>query len=121
MSIFARKPVTEILDECEADPHGGSLQRTLGLRNLVLFGVGSAVGVSLFVQTGPEAAIHAGPAVSLSFVLASIACLLAALCYAEFAGLVPVAGSAYSYAYATMGEGIAWLIGWCLLLEYLMS
>jgi APA family basic amino acid/polyamine antiporter len=106
----------------DEDPHaGGHLQRSLGLRNLVCFGVGSAVGVSLFVQTGPEAALHAGPAVALSFVLASFACLLAALCYAEFASLVPVAGSAYSYAYATMGEGVAWLIGWCLLLEYLMS
>ncbi|MEJ0047231.1 MAG: amino acid permease [Rhodospirillales bacterium] len=91
------------------------------MRNLVAFGVGSAVGVSLFVQTGPEAATHAGPAVALSFVLASVACLFAALCYAEFAGLVPVAGSAYSYAYATLGEGVAWMIGWCLLLEYLMS
>jgi APA family basic amino acid/polyamine antiporter len=122
-SIFALKPVASMLADSEGDddPHGGHLQRTLGLRNLVCFGVGSAVGVSLFVQTGPEAALHAGPAVALSFVLASFACLLAALCYAEFASLVPVAGSAYSYAYATMGEGVAWLIGWCLLLEYLMS
>ena len=122
--IFARKPVEAMLVDSEGDddPHaGGHLKRTLGLRNLVCFGVGSAVGVSLFVQTGPEAALHAGPAVALSFVLASFACLLAALCYAEFASLVPVAGSAYSYAYATMGEGVAWLIGWCLLLEYLMS
>jgi APA family basic amino acid/polyamine antiporter len=122
--IFAKKPVGDMLADCAAedDPHsGGHLKRTLGLRNLVGFGVGSAVGVSLFVQTGPEAALHAGPAVALSFVLASFACLLAALCYAEFASLVPVAGSAYSYAYATMGESVAWLIGWCLLLEYLMS
>ena len=110
-----------MLADTEADDGHGHLQRTLGLRNLIGFGVGSAVGVSLFVQTGPEAALHAGPAVALSFVLASVACLLAALCYAEFASLVPVAGSAYSYAYATMGEGVAWLIGWCLLLEYLMS
>ncbi len=110
-----------MLADTESDDGHGHLQRTLGLRNLIGFGVGSAVGVSLFVQTGPEAALHAGPAVALSFVLASIACLLAALCYAEFASLVPVAGSAYSYAYATMGEGVAWLIGWCLLLEYLMS
>jgi APA family basic amino acid/polyamine antiporter len=120
-SIFARKSVTALLDSAEPDAHGHRLDRTLGLRNLVLFGVGSAVGVSLFVQTGPEAATHAGPAVALSFVLASLACLFAALCYAEFAGLVPVAGSAYSYAYATMGEVTAWMIGWCLLLEYLMS
>ena len=123
-SIFRLKPVNALLADSagDDDPHGGGhLQRTLGLRNLVCFGVGSAVGVSLFVQTGPEAALHAGPAVALSFVIASFACLLAALCYAEFASLVPVAGSAYSYAYATMGEGIAWLIGWCLLLEYLMS
>jgi len=123
-SVFALKPVEAMLADCagDDDPHGGShLKRTLGLRNLVGFGVGSAVGVSLFVQTGPEAALHAGPAVALSFVIASFACLLAALCYAEFASLVPVAGSAYSYAYATMGEGVAWLIGWCLLLEYLMS
>ena len=99
--VFALKPVAAMLADADADddPHaGGHLQRTLGLRNLVGFGVGSAVGVSLFVQTGPEAALHAGPAVALSFVLASLACLLAALCYAEFASLVPVAGSAYSYA-----------------------
>jgi APA family basic amino acid/polyamine antiporter len=122
MPFFARKSVARMLAEAEPDAHGGhKLHRTLGLRNLVGFGVGSAVGVSLFVQTGPEAAIHAGPAVALSFVLASLACLFAALCYAEFAGLVPVCGSAYSYAYATMGEGVAWMIGWCLLLEYLMS
>lgn len=121
MSIFARKPVAQMLEAAEPDAHGNTLERALGLRNLVMFGVGSAVGVSLFVQTGPEAAIHSGPAVALSFLIASVACLLAALCYAEFAGLVPVAGSAYSYAYATMGEGVAWLIGWCLLLEYLMS
>ena len=120
--LFALKPVATMLADSDlGDGHGSHLQRTLGLRNLVGFGVGSAVGVSLFVQTGPEAALHAGPAVALSFVLASFACLLAALCYAEFASLVPVAGSAYSYAYATMGEGVAWLIGWCLLLEYLMS
>jgi APA family basic amino acid/polyamine antiporter len=124
MPIFARKSVARMLAEAEpdVDAHGGGrLKRSLGLRNLVGFGVGSAVGVSLFVQTGPEAAIHAGPAVALSFVLASLACLFAALCYAEFAGMVPVCGSAYSYAYATMGEGVAWMIGWCLLLEYLMS
>jgi APA family basic amino acid/polyamine antiporter len=121
MSIFRTKSVAAMLASAEPDVHGHRLARTLGLRNLVAFGVGSAVGVSLFVQTGPEAATHAGPAVALSFVLASIACLFAALCYAEFAGLVPVAGSAYSYAYATLGEGVAWMIGWCLLLEYLMS
>jgi APA family basic amino acid/polyamine antiporter len=121
MSIFSTKSVAQMLASAEPDEHGHRLDRTLGLRNLVAFGVGSAVGVSLFVQTGPEAATHAGPAVALSFVLASIACLFAALCYAEFAGLVPVAGSAYSYAYATLGEGVAWMIGWCLLLEYLMS
>jgi APA family basic amino acid/polyamine antiporter len=122
LTIFKRKPIERMLDEAEPDPHAGAtLDRTLGLRNLVAFGVGSAVGVSLFVQTGSEAAQHAGPAVALSFLLASFVCLLAALCYAEFAGLVPVCGSAYSYAYATMGEGVAWMIGWCLLLEYLMS
>ena len=119
--MFRCKPVQSMLESAEPDAHGHTLNRTLGLRNLVAFGVGSAVGVSLFVQTGPEAATHAGPAVALSFALASLACLFAALCYAEFAGLVPVAGSAYSYAYATMGEGVAWMIGWCLLLEYLMS
>jgi APA family basic amino acid/polyamine antiporter len=120
-AVFRCKPVASLLASAEPDAHGHKLDRTLGLRNLVAFGVGSAVGVSLFVQTGPEAAIHAGPAVAISFILASLACLFAALCYAEFAGLVPVAGSAYSYAYATMGEGVAWMIGWCLLLEYLMS
>ncbi len=83
--------------------------------------MGSTIGAGIFVLTGTVAAEHAGPAVVLSFVLASIACALAGLCYAEFASMVPVAGSAYTYAYATLGEAVAWTIGWCLMLEYLFA
>ncbi|HKC15587.1 MAG TPA: amino acid permease [Steroidobacteraceae bacterium] len=95
--------------------------RSLGVLNLTAFGVGNTIGAGIFVLTGTVAALHAGPAVTLSFAIASLACLFAGLCYAEFAAMVPVAGSAYSYAYATFGELIAWIIGWSIMLEYLFS
>ena len=97
---------------------GQTLKRHLGPLHLVLFGVGCAIGAGIFVLSGHVAAEHAGPAVILSFILAGLASLFAALCYSEFATLVPVAGSAYTYSYATLGEAIAWLIGWNLILEY---
>jgi basic amino acid/polyamine antiporter, APA family len=97
------------------------LPRTLGLFSLTCFGIGATIGAGVFVLTGTVAAEHAGPAVVLSFMLASVACALAGLCYAEFASMVPVAGSAYTYAYATLGEAVAWMIGWCLVLEYLFA
>src|SRR6476620_10063085 len=93
-------------------------RRVLGLWQLTAIGIGGIIGVGIFVLAGQQAALNAGPAVALSFVIAGIASAAAALCYAEFAGMIPVTGSAYTYSYATLGEGIAWLIGWDLLLEY---
>ncbi len=98
-----------------------TLKRTLTAKHLILLGVGAVIGAGIFVLTGQAAANHAGPAVMLSFVLAGFACALAGLCYAEFAAMMPVSGSAYSYSYATLGEGMAWFIGWCLVLEYLFA
>lgn len=120
-SWWARKPVATLLAEA-GDPasdmaHFG-LRRSLSALNLVSLGLGGVIGAGIFVMTGHAAASHAGPAVTLSFVLAGIACAFAALCYAELASTVPVAGSAYTYAYVTMGELIAWIIGWDLVLEY---
>jgi len=98
-----------------------TLKRTLTAKHLILLGVGAVIGAGIFVLTGQAAANHAGPAVMLSFVIAGFACALAGLCYAEFAAMMPVSGSAYSYSYATLGEGMAWFIGWCLVLEYLFA
>lgn len=120
MSIWARKPIGRL--HSEAHGSGAShLRRTLGVVQMTAFGVGCTVGAGIFVLTGTVAAQHAGPGVAISFALAAAVCLIAGLCYAEFAALVPVAGSAYSYAYATLGELIAWLIGWTLMLEYQFS
>ena len=94
------------------------MKRTLGPFNLVSLGVGAIIGAGIFVMTGQAAAVYAGPAVAISFVIAGIACTFAALCYAELASTIPVSGSAYSYAYVTMGEVFAWTMGWLLLLEY---
>lgn len=120
MSIWSRKPIETL--RAEAHETGArQLRRTLGIVQLTAFGVGCTVGAGVFVLTGTVAAQHAGPAVAVSFALAGTVCLIAGLCYAEFAARVPVAGSAYSYAYATLGELIAWLIGWSLMLEYQFS
>ncbi|WP_394341261.1 amino acid permease [Pedobacter namyangjuensis] len=103
----------------EVADHGGiSLKRTLGPFQLILIGVGLTLGAGLFSITGLAAANYAGPAVTISFIIAAVGCGFAALCYAEFASMIPVAGSAYTYAYATMGEWFAWIIGWDLVLEY---
>jgi APA family basic amino acid/polyamine antiporter len=119
-SLWARKSVDAF--EAEALGEGGPrLHRTLGTVDLIAFGVGCTVGAGIFSLTGEVAAHQAGPAVSLSFVLAAIACFFSALCYAEFAAMVPVSGSAYSYCYATLGEIVAWIIGWSLILEWLFS
>lgn len=96
----------------------GSLKRTLGVGNLIALGIGAIIGAGLFVRTAAAAADHSGPAVTLSFILAALGCALAGLCYAEFASMIPIAGSAYTYSYATMGEMVAWIIGWDLVLEY---
>jgi APA family basic amino acid/polyamine antiporter len=117
MQLFRTKPVETILREAEA--HGeGTLKRTLSATALTLLGVGAVIGTGIFVLTGQAAGKHAGPAVVISMVLAGIVSALAALCYSEFASAVPVSGSAYTYGYATLGEFIAWIIGWDLILEY---
>jgi basic amino acid/polyamine antiporter, APA family len=95
-----------------------TLKRSLGPINLITLGIGAVIGAGIFVLTGQAAAIHAGPAIALSFVLAGVTCAFAGLCYAEFASIIPIAGSAYTYGYATLGELVAWIIGWCLVLEY---
>lgn len=98
-----------------------TLHRTLGKTNLVMLGIGAIIGAGIFVLTGAAASQHAGPAVVISFVIAGLACAFAGLCYSEFASMIPIAGSAYTYAYATLGEFIAWIIGWDLILEYLFG
>src|ERR1700730_18995439 len=113
--LFRRKPVEALL--ADAAPHAGGLKRALGAFELTLLGIGAIIGAGIFVLTGVGAS-YAGPGLVLSFVLAGFACAMAALCYAEFASMIPVAGSAYSYSYATMGELVAWIIGWDLVLEY---
>jgi len=102
----------------DADTHAGGLKRALGAFDLTLLGIGAIVGAGIFVLTGVAAAEYAGPAIVVSFVVSGFACAMAALCYAEFAAMIPVAGSAYSYSYATMGELVGWIIGWDLVLEY---
>src|SRR6201994_2391659 len=116
-NLFAVKPLKALMHEAE-DEGGSGLKRALGPVNLITLGIGAIIGAGIFVLTGQAAAKHAGPAVALSFVLAGITCAFAGLCYAEFASLIPIAGSAYTYGYATLGELVAWIIGWCLCLEY---
>ena len=115
MNLFRRRSVTDLQAEALTDH---SLKRALGPTNLTALGIGAIIGTGIFVLTGTVAAQNAGPAVVLSFVLAGVASVFAALCYSEFASLVPMAGSAYTYGYATLGELIAWIIGWDLILEY---
>src|SRR5690606_8761912 len=116
MSIFKRKPLFLLLNEA-ADSEKG-LKKTLSSRSLVALGIGAIIGAGLFSITGLAAANYAGPGIMISFIIAAIGCAFAGLCYAEFASMIPVAGSAYTYSYATMGEFIAWIIGWDLVLEY---
>src|SRR5260370_8250612 len=102
--------------------HGGvPLKRTLSAMSLMALGIGNVIGAGIFVLTGQAAAAHAGPAIGLSFLVSALACAFAGMCYAEMASSVPISGSAYTYAYATMGEIIAWIIGWDLLLEYALG
>ena len=115
--LFATKPIETLLTEAqETGEH--SLKRALGPINLLTLGIGAIIGAGIFVITGQAAAQFAGPAILFSFILAGIACAFAGLCYAEFASLIPIAGSAYTYSYATLGELVAWIIGWDLILEY---
>src|SRR5690349_2167077 len=114
MNVMTRKSI----DELTAEANTGTLRRTLGPFSLTTLGVGAIIGAGIFVITGTAAAQYAGPALVLSMIFAAIGCAFAGLCYAEFASMIPVAGSAYTYSYATMGEFIAWIIGWDLVLEY---
>lgn len=116
-NLFVRKNITQLLKEATEEGHT-TLKRQLGAVNLVALGIGAIIGAGLFSITGLAAAANAGPAVTISFIIAAIGCAFAGLCYAEFASMIPIAGSAYTYSYATMGEFIAWIIGWDLVLEY---
>ena len=118
MSLFLRKDLSALQAEVASDQ---SLKRALGPINLVALGIGAIIGAGIFVLTGQAAANYAGPAIVYSFILAGTACAFAGLCYAEFAAMIPIAGSAYTYGYATLGELIAWIIGWDLILEYLFA
>jgi APA family basic amino acid/polyamine antiporter len=121
MSILATKSIEQIKEEQLGRDSSGGLPRVLGPNQLIMLGVGAIIGTGIFVLTGQAAAANAGPAIVISMVLAGVTSVLAALCYSEFAATVPVAGSAYTYAYATLGEFVAWVIGWDLILEYALG
>jgi basic amino acid/polyamine antiporter, APA family len=116
-ALFATKSIDVLLREAD-DTGEHSLKRALGPVNLITLGIGAIIGAGIFVLTGSAAALYAGPSIMLSYVLAGVGCMFAGLCYAEFAALIPIAGSAYTYGYATLGEIVAWIIGWDLILEY---
>jgi len=121
--LFLKKDLAKLIADAERPSHGGEgppagLKRTLGAFNLTMLGVGAIIGAGIFTLTGEAAAQYAGPGIVYSFILGGVLCALAGLCYAEMAAMIPVAGSAYAYSYATMGEFIAWIIGWDLILEY---
>ncbi|MFT3994190.1 MAG: amino acid permease [Dysgonomonas sp.] len=117
--LFRKKDITAILHESQGKNDG--LKRNLSSANLITLGIGAIVGTGIFVITGTAAATYAGPALTISFLISAIGCVMAGLCYAEFAAMIPVAGSVYSYSYTTMGEFLAWFIGWVLILEYLFA
>ena len=114
MSLFAVKPLEVLLKDAGQE----TLHRTLGPVQLVALGIGAIIGAGLFVRTADAIAQRSGPSVTLAFMLAGLGCAFAGLCYAEFASMIPIAGSAYTYSYMTMGELVAWIIGWDLVLEY---
>src|SRR4029077_7679549 len=116
-NLFARKPLERLMKEAE-EVGEHTLKRSLGPVNLVALGIGAIIGAGLFVRTADAIAQRAGPSVVLAFVVAGFGCTFAGRCYAEFASMMPVAGSAYTYSYATMGEFVGWIIGWDLVLEY---
>ncbi len=116
MSLFIKKPISQLLEEAGDSEKG--LKRTLGPGSLIALGIGAIIGAGLFVRTAAASAEHAGPSVTIGFIIAAIGCALAGLCYAEFSSSIPISGSAYTYSYATMGEFVAWIIGWDLILEY---
>ena len=119
MSLIRQITRHKTIEQLQSEAGSRSeFRRVLGLWQLTAIGLGGIIGVGIFVLAGQQAAANAGPAVALAFIIAGIASAAAALCYAEFAGMIPVTGSAYTYGYAVLGEGVAWLIGWDLLLEY---
>src|SRR6476661_642737 len=117
MSLFATKPISRIIAEAE-ETGAHTLKKTLSALDLTMLGIGGIIGTGIFVLTGQAAGKHAGPAVIISMILAGIVSAFAALCYSEFAASVPISGSAYAYGYGTLGEFVAWIIGWDLILEY---
>jgi APA family basic amino acid/polyamine antiporter len=119
MSLFRKKSLDDLMSQAGDSEKG--LKRTLGAGSLIALGIGAIIGAGLFVRTAAAAGEHAGPAVTISFIVAAVGCCFAGLCYAEFASMIPIAGSAYTYTYATMGELIAWVIGWALILEYALG
>ncbi len=118
LKLFITKPLSQLTSESKSDQ---GLKRALSATNLTTLGIGAIIGAGIFVLTGQAAAQYAGPAIVISFIISGFACLFAGLCYAEFASMIPIAGSAYTYSYATLGEFIAWIIGWDLILEYLFA
>jgi APA family basic amino acid/polyamine antiporter len=121
MALGTRKSIAALQAEAAGESEGHTLRRALGALNLTTLGIGAIIGAGIFVLTGTAAAQYAGPAIVISFIVSGLGCLFAGLCYSEFASMIPVAGSAYTYAYATLGEFIAWIIGWDLMLEYLFG
>ncbi len=119
MSLFRKKDLAAML--AQAEDGGKGLKRTLGAGNLIALGVGAIIGAGLFVRTAAAAGQAAGPAVTISFIVAAVGCAFAGLCYAEFAAMIPISGSAYAYSYVTMGETVAWIIGWALIMEYALG
>jgi basic amino acid/polyamine antiporter, APA family len=119
MSLFRKKSLSAMLASAEESTDG--LKRTLGAGNLIALGIGAIIGAGLFVRTAAAAGQSAGPAVTISFIIAAIGCAFAGLCYAEFAAMIPIAGSAYAYSYVTLGELVAWIIGWALIMEYALG
>src|SRR5437762_11607247 len=117
MGLLSTKSISLLQQEAASEGQH-TLRRALGALNLTTLGIGAIIGAGIFVLTGNAAAQYAGPAIVLSYVLAGVGCFFAGLCYAEFAALIPIAGSAYTYGYATLGEIFAWIIGWDLVLEY---
>src|SRR3954447_21082849 len=116
MGLLSKKSLPVLIAEAAESEKG--LKRTLTAGSLIALGIGAIIGAGLFVRTAAAAAQNAGPSVTIGFIVAAIGCAFAGLCYAEFASMIPIAGSAYTYSYATMGEFIAWIIGWDLVLEY---
>ena len=116
--LFITKPLNQLMRNAQEE---SGMKRALSATNLTTLGIGAIIGAGIFVLTGQAAAQYAGPAIVISFVISGLACLFAGLCYAEFASMIPISGSAYTYAYSTLGEFMAWIIGWDLILEYLFA